>query len=230
MRALSILLLILLASCASPPKKIRRPASAPIKVLVPAELDLKKSMVQIFPAIAADNGIWYFFYVQLKDSRGNYIDCEPSEIELKTHKGASVAFKYQKILTGRYYLTLEKTAEISSAQMDFFVKGKALKEQFQLSMRLPDKSKTTIKLLRNERNVISFQLRLADKDNQPVETPDQPEILLEGEGHVEEMRHISEGVWEFSVIYPEENQIMYFSVRAHGVFLGKLFRYQHVEK
>jgi NADH dehydrogenase/NADH:ubiquinone oxidoreductase subunit G len=154
----------------------------------------------------------------------------PSEIELKTSKGSAVEFKFQKILMGRYYLTLEKTAEISSAQIDFFVKGKPLKEHFQLSMRLADKTKTTIKMLRNDRNELTFKLRLADKNNLPVETPDQPEILLDGEGSVEEMRHISEGVWEFKVIYPEQNQIMYFSVRAHGVYLGKVFRYQHVEK
>lgn len=220
---------MLLASCATP-VKVREPASMLPKIDVPAEVDLKKSMVQIFPAVAADNGIWYFFYLQLKDARGNYVDCLPAEIELKTQKGLPVEFKYQKILTGRYYLTLEKTAKISSAQLDFFVKGKPLKEQFKLNMRLPDRTKTTIKMLRNDRNEISFQLRLADKDNLPVETPDQPEILLDGEGSVEEMRQISDGIWEFKVIYPEQNQIMYFSVRAQGVYLRKVFRYQHVEK
>lgn len=222
-------LLIFITSCASP-VKLRKPASMPTKIQIPAEMDHKKSMVQIFPAVAADNGIWYFFYLRLKDAKGNFVDCLPADIELRTQKGSVVEFKFQKILTGRYYLTLEKTAKISSAQLDFFVKGKPLKEQFQLSMRLPDKTKTTFKMLRNDRNEILFQMRLADKDNLPVETPDRPEILLEGEGSVEEMRHISEGVWEFKVIYPDENQIMYFSVRAHGVYLSKIFRYQHVEK
>lgn len=227
-----ILLILLSFSCASqkPERKIASIPKINKAFKVPGIMDRQKSLVQIFPAVAADSGIWYFFYIQLKDSKGHFVDCDPSDLSLKTTKGKEIPFKYERLFTGRYYLTIEKTVEFNSGQLDFFIKGKPLNEQFQLSMRQPDRTKSTIKILRNEHNEITFQLRLNDSSNAPVDTPDRPEILLEGLGSVENVKHISEGVWEFSVIYPEENQIMYFSIRAQGVYLGKLFRYQHVEK
>jgi hypothetical protein len=232
MRVFFLTILILLVTSCATQAPVRNIASVPkpLRIEKPAELDLKKSNVLIFPAIADGDGLWYFFYVQLKDSNGKYIDCMPSEIGLKTHKGKDIPFKFQKVLTGRYYLTLEKTADISSGQLDIFIRGKALKEQFQLHMGHPDKAHTKISVIQNTRNKLTFRLRLADKMNQPVVAPEQPEILLEGQGAIDEMVHIQEGVWEFSIIYPEGNQIMYFSVRAQGVYLANIFRYQHVEK
>jgi hypothetical protein len=136
----------------------------------------------------------------------------------------------EQSLDGRYYITIEKTSEFSSAEMDIFLKGRPLKEQFKLSMHYPDQKNSSIKMIKNSNNILVFRLRLADKNNRLVEIPDRPEIILEGVGNVDDLRHVSEGTWEFSVIYPEENQIMYFSVRAMGVYLSNIFRYQHVEK
>ena len=227
MRPLLILFIFLLTACASDPEKmVRKIASVP----PPAIYDHSKSLVNIFPAVAADEGIWYYFYVQTKDTLGRFIPIDPKEIEIKTRKGRKVPFKVEQLLTGRYYLTLEKTTDFSSAELDIFVRGKALKEQFKLNMRHPDQKNSSIKIVKNSRNTLVFRLRLADKKNQPVEIPDKPEIILEGIGNVEDLRHVSEGTWEFSIIYPEQNQIMYFSVRAMGVYLSNIYRYQHVEK
>lgn len=228
MRVIFFSLLIFLIGCASE-RPVRKIASVDTIVKI-GQVDLKKSSVQIFPAVAADDGLWYYFYVQLRDTDGKYIDADPSDIGLKTDKGKPVPFKLERLLVGRYYLTLEKTADISSVQMDFFIQGKKLKEQFKMQMRLPDKAHSKITIVKNTIERITFRLRLADKLNQPVEIPDRPEIILEGVGSVENIKHVHEGIWEFSLIYPNENQIMYFSVRAHGVYLNKLFRYQHVEK
>jgi hypothetical protein len=230
MRIGLILLLLLSVSCATKKVVVERKMAAISKVEKPAVFDPKQSWVNIFPAVVESDGLWYFFYVQLKDTEGKYIDCDPSEIALKTTSGKDIAFGFQRSFVGRYYLTLEKTALITSAEMDFFVKGKALKEQFKLNLGHPDKAHTKITILKHEQNKITFRLRLADKANQPVDLPEHPEVLMDGQGSIEDMKHVKEGVWEFSLIYPEENQIMYFSVRAQGVYLSNIFRYQHVEK
>lgn len=228
MRPFLILLILLVAACASPdPEKQARKIASMSR---PVIYDHSKSLVQIFPAVSSDNSIWYYFYVQTKDTFGRFTAIDTNEIEIRTRKGKKIPFKVEQLLQGRYYLTLEKTAEFSSAELDVFVRGKALKEQFKLNMRQPDQANSSIKMIKNSRNTLVFRLRLADKKNQPVEVPDKPEIILEGMGNIEEFKHISEGTWEFSIIYPEQNQIMYFSVRAMGVYLSNLYRYQHVEK
>jgi hypothetical protein len=228
MRPLLIFLILLTVGCAS--KAPERSIASAIRAARPNIYDHTRSLAHIFPAVAADNGIWYYFYVETKNTYGRFYNIDPSEIEIKTHKGKKVAFKYEQILAGRYYLTLEKTVDVSSAELDIFVRGKALKEQFKLNMRQPDKANSTIKLVKISDNRLVFRLRLADKKNQPVEMPDKPEIILEGMANVEDVTHVSEGTWEFTVIYPEQNQIMYFSVRAMGVYLSNIYRYQHVEK
>lgn len=228
MRIGLLLLIFALLGCASkvviPERKVASDAGQ-IKIGL---IDHKRSTVQIFPAVAADDGLWYYFYVQLKDASGNYIDSDPRDIILKNHKGERLKFKYERLLVGRFYLTLEKTLDISSTQLDFYIQNRPLKEQFKLDMRHPDRTKSSITLVTKTENELVFRLRLADKLNQPVELPEKPEILLEGNGILSELKHVSEGVWEFSLNYPDENQIMYFSARAQGVYLANLLRYQHV--
>jgi hypothetical protein len=41
---------------------------------------------------------------------------------------------------------------------------------------------------------------------------------------------VTSGVWEVIVTYPDMNQILHLSVRANGVLLERIFRFQHVEK
>jgi hypothetical protein len=41
---------------------------------------------------------------------------------------------------------------------------------------------------------------------------------------------VKEGVWEFTISYPGVNQILYVTLKANGVELERLFRFQHVEK
>jgi hypothetical protein len=227
-----IFLFLSVMSCTSAPPEVvkdRQVAAVATPKKIPI-LDYKKSLVNIYPAVPTEEGLWYYFYVQLKDTDGMFLDCSSKEIVLKTSKGRILPFTQERSLKGRYYLTLEKTADISSGQIDVFVQGVPLKEQFKLHFKYPDKRNSKISILRNKDNKITFTLRLADKDNAPVEMPENPEIILEGSGTIDEIKYVSEGTWEFSLVYPEENQIMYFSVRAQGVYLSNLFRYQHVEK
>lgn len=227
MRPLLIILIFLITACAADQERQARKIASMSRPII---YDHSKSLVNIYPAVSADDGIWYYFYVQTKDTFGRFTSIETSDIEIRTRKGKKVPYKLEQTLPGRYYLTIEKTSEFSSAELDVLVRGKALKEQFKLNLHHPDKANTTIKLVKNSHHKLTFQLRLADKKNQPVVIPDQPEIILDGMGNIEDLKQIKEGTWQFSIVYPEQNQIMYFSVRAMGIYLTNIFRYQHVEK
>lgn len=221
-----MLLLILLTGCASRTEERRPAAIRP--VISNFEVDTKRSKVQIFPAVADQNGIWYYFYVQLKNSDGHYIDSQ--DLELKTNQGQKIDFHIKRSLVGRYYLTLEKSAGLSSAHLNLFAQGKVLREEFKLNFDYPSRNQSKIILMEKNSESSVYRLHLRNEHGENVSLRENPEIILDGLGVVEDLRQISEGVWEFSVIYPEENTIMYFSVRAMGVELPKLFRYQHVEK
>src|SRR5690606_24285313 len=163
------------------------------------------------------NGLWYYFYLQLKDSNGRFVDSR--DIKITTEKGDEVPFIQERVLTGRYYLTLKKEAGLSSAHLNVIAQGKVLKEEFKLSFDYPHKKNSQIRLVQKDNNVLKFQLNLRDEKNIPVDVSERPEIFLEGMGIINEVKEVSEGTWEFTVLYPDENQIMYLSVRAMGVFL-----------
>ncbi|WPU65684.1 hypothetical protein [Peredibacter starrii] len=224
MRIGLFLLFVLLVSCAEAPLR-RNPASeSPVQL---GEVSRSHSSVQLFPS-AENDSLTYYFYLQLKDSKGQFVDVSPSEIALKAKNKRPVKFKLERILNGRYYVIVEKSEHAKS--VDFVVQNQTLKEKVSLNFRQPDRRYSSISIKTKGEGKITFQLRLADKSNRPVLLPDQPEIVLEGRGEIEDLKHIQEGIWQFTVIYPEDNQIMYFSVRAQGVYLVNLLRYQHIEK
>ena len=226
MRVILVTILGFLVSCSTvgPVRKI-----ASVEAVF-SEIDFKKSVVQIFPPVESEGSLKYFFYIQLKSADGKFSDASPMDIALKDKSGKVHDYTVDRILPGRFYVSLKKTHGVSTSHLDFFVKGKALKEQVKLSMSTPDRSHSSIKVVGSDDHRLTLQLRLADKNNRAVALPDHPEIILEGLGTIENLSHVSEGVWEFSIVYPEENQIMYMSVRAMGIRLHNIFRYQHVEK
>ena len=225
MRLPFFLSLFILFGCSSKPAD-RRPAS--VIEIVNHSVDPSTSKVQIFPAQANQDGVWYYFYVQLKNTEGQFIDSD--EIELKTNSGENIEFQLERTLPGKYYIIIKKRAGLSSAQLNLFVQGKPLREEFKLSFDYPSRKKSKIVLVEKSLHQNTYRLHLQNENGEHVAIKEKPEIYLEGLGVVEEPHLISDGVWEFSVTYPEQNTIMYFSVRAMGVFLPKLFRYQHVEK
>lgn len=195
-----------------------------------SEIDLKKSFVQIFPNIVSGEESWYYFYVVLKDHKGRYIDCPETDLSLKTISGKKVPFKLERILLGRYYVNLKRKPNMTTEELTFFVQGKPLKENFKLYFKRPEARHSKIVFVKKSSSKLTLELHLADKNKRPVDPPDVPEVILDGVGEIGTLKHIREGVWEFTVIYPDQNQIMYFSVRSMGVYLSNLFRYQHVEK
>lgn len=217
-------------SCAlrAPERKIAN-AEIPVKF---GKHDSQRSLVQIFPATDVQKDAAFYLYVQLKDAQGKFVDARPAEFNLKTRKGHKIDFDFERVLDGRYYLTILKSERIESHEIDLFVQGKALKEQFKLQLKRPHEKFTKLKLLKNNKHTHSqvFELRLADGKNRPLEVPEVPELVFEGPGQVAEAKHIREGIWHITVIYPDENHISYYGVRSMGVTFQKLYRYQHVEK
>jgi hypothetical protein len=218
--------LIFLISCSSPPQ-VRFPASESLQRL--GTSDIKRSGVQIF--LASENTEFaFYFYVQLKDAAGNYVDTRQEDFILKTNRGRRVDFQFERLQVGRYYLSVHRRSAPDSSRVDLYLQGKVLRDQFHVSAQRPHHHHVTLKLFDNKDHRLTFELRLADKKNLPVEVPETPEILIEGQGSVESIDRVGQGVWRFVLHYPEENQILYLGIRTMGLTFQNLYRYQHVEK
>lgn len=193
-------------------------------------VDYNKSFIQLFPDESKGEESWYYFYVALKDSRGKFVDILETDFELKTSSNKSIDFHLDKLFTGRYNVKIKHDKKLQLETLNFFVQGKLLKEKFKLFYKRPFPAHSKLTLVAKQDSSLKIRLQLLDKHKAPVDPPEIPEILLDGAGEIVSMERLGPGQWEFSVIYPEQNQIMYFSVRSMGVYLPNLFRYQHVEK
>jgi hypothetical protein len=193
------------------------------------EIDFKQSLLQIFPAEKGDQ-VALYLYLRLRDSNGNYVDCDPASLRLQSKKGNQIGFTYERLRPGRYYLTIDRTEGIGSSEIDLFLGERPLKEQVKLRLSKPDLMRSNLTLISNSDNRLTLRLELRDQKGQPVELPEAPEILLDNQLRLDALEHLGGGVWRVVVLYPEDNQIMYFSVRAMGTLLPNLLRYQHIEK
>ena len=196
------------------------------------EVNAQKSVVKQFPPEIEGALTRYYFYVQLKDDQGDFIDREMSDFNITEDKKQKVEFSFKRILRGRYYLIVEKETETSKGHLDFTVAGHSLSKQLKLPIKAPVRKHSHLKKVAQERNRVKFILTLADAQKNPVDVYHSPEIILEGNHHgqIEELERTGPGKWQFSVVYPEENQLIYLSIRSSGVYLKDLFRFQHVEK
>ncbi|HXH75525.1 MAG TPA: hypothetical protein VNJ08_11200 [Bacteriovoracaceae bacterium] len=228
MRLAYLFLILFLCACSQVPL-IRGPASIETSVFV-SEFDPKKSSVKVFPSHINDKNFRYYLYVELKDSNGQFVDCESGEIQLKQENGKKVHFELKRVLRGRYYLTLNENAQTKDVKLNLFVRKIQLKQEMKLFLKKADRNKSWVKAIRAERNGLKMKLFLGDAKGKPVELPTPPEILLNGAGEIENLVHVGAGTWEFDLIFPNSNQIIYISVRAHGKYMADMFRIQHIEK
>ncbi len=218
--------LIFLISCASQKKVERAPASvSPVSV---AEIDYKKSLVQIFPGDAGGT-VTAYLYVQLRDVDGNYVDGDAETFRIQGKRGERIYFEVERLLTGRYYLLIDKTEGIKSSEIDLYVDEKPLKQQVKLRLARPHRSTSHLQITANANHRLTLQLKLRDENGRPVELPEAPEILHDYGTHLESIDHLGDGVWKVVFLYPPDNCILYFSVRAMGTVLPNLLRYQHIE-
>lgn len=229
MRTVLLLFLISISSCSNlgPQRKIASYEEPKIKM---GEVDFTRSKVLIYPAKEMEEDISYYLYVELKNSEGKYVDCDQKDLALRLKEGKKIDFDFHRALVGRYYLKIEKEEDVKAKNINLYYKEKPLKEQFKVHFNKPHKSNTKITLVSNQEYRLTLRLRFADKNNHSIELPEAPEIWIDGQGIIEDVKHLKEGVWEFSILIPDENQIMYISARAMGVSFRNLYRFQHIEK
>jgi hypothetical protein len=223
---LLILFIVLACSHQSPYRRVAQDLSE-FRV---GEVSFKRSLVQVFPSDTENNFVSYYLFVQLKDSEGRFVDAERREFSLRTHTGEEINFKFERVLPGRYYLTLEKEESRHWKKLNLYLQDKPLKEQFKVQMVKASETYSKMTKVKNSDNRLVLRLNLRDQHNKPLELPEPPEIFLEGDGEMPGIIHTGEGVWEFTIIYPNHNQIIYVSARANGFLLKRLYRYQHIEK
>ncbi len=218
--------LIIFVSCASQKKVERAPAS--VSSVSVAEIDYLKSTVQIFPG-EAGGAVTPYLYVQLRDIAGNYADSDPESFRIQGKHGEQISFRVDRLLTGRYYLLIDNVEGIKSSEIDLYLDEKPLKHQVKFRLARPHRSTSHLRIITNTNNRLTLQLELRDENGRPVELPESPEILDDNLTQLESIEHLGAGVWKIVLLYPQDNCILYLSVRAMGTVLPNLLRHQHIE-
>jgi hypothetical protein len=228
MRYLSLVLLILSVSCAQHDRPDRAPSS---EAEIPryGDHDSKLSTVKQFPPKYEEKLTRYYFFVELKDEGGSYVDRDLNEFEMKDKKKA-FPVKVKRVLRGRYYVILASDKNLPITQLDFYVAGIKLKESFRLGLKTAHPKHTKILKLHSGRSFAKLELHLKDEKGEFVDAPEPPEIVLDSDVEITKLEHMGNGIWHIWLRYPYENQLFYISVRSHGVEFKKLFRFQYIDE
>jgi hypothetical protein len=227
MRFVFLISLFLVYSCAQAP--VRTPASADV-TFYHAEVDHQLSRVQVFPPDVSEGNLNFNIYLELKDAKGDWVDCKQNEVSLRKSNGLEVPFSFKRILRGRYYLTISNADQVAKSKFDLLIREEALAKNIKLFTGKPDRNYSRIEELNPEYYGFKLRMFIGDAQGRPLNLPTLPEVLITGQAEVAEMTPVAPGVWDFFLHYANYNQIIYLSVRANGVILGDLFRYQHIEK
>ncbi len=230
MRYLRFFLLILFVSCAH--HYHDRPDRAPsseAQILRYGDHDSALSSVKQFPPKYGEKTTQNYFFVELKDTSGSYVDRDLNEFEIKV-KTKIIPVKVQRVLRGRYYVILDSDKNISMGQLDFYVSGMKLRESFRVGLKPPHVKHTKMLKLRAGRSFAKLELHLKDEKGKFVETPEAPEFILETDVEIRNLEHMGNGIWQITLRYPYGNQLFYISVRSHGVEFKNLFRFQYIDK
>jgi hypothetical protein len=224
-----LILLTLLISCAHHDGPDRSPSSEQ-ELLEYGDHDPQKSSVKEFPPQYEEPIMRHFYFVELKNSAGKFIDRDDHEFEVRMKKKI-LPVKVKRSLRGRYYVILEAKKDISTGELDFFVAGMKLNERFKLGLQAADKAYTKMRKLKETNSRVKLELVLKDKKGRFVETPDAPEIITDmSDIDVTKLEHMGNGKWHITLTYPPRNQLFYISVRSHGVYFRNVFRFHHVDR
>ena len=222
MRSLLLIQLLTWVACTTLPDRYLASESKPII----GKIDASESSVSFLPLKIDNHETVFSFFLQFK-REGKFIDVKPEEIVLK-NKNKIIKTKIYRISQGEYEVNaISEIANISWLQ--FIVQNKKIKHNLR-ALGKPSKLHTKISIISNDQHILRMRLKIGDKKGIGVKVIPQPELILEGVGQFFDLKPIGSGIWEFSLEYPEENQVLYFSIRANGVLLERIFRYQHVEK
>lgn len=222
MKLLFLLSLFLFVSCASRPE--RHIASE--EVIELGEVEVGLSQLRLYPVENQEQS-QHQFYLELLNGSKSLVDVDLRDIQVR-HKSGKSNFEVKRIAKGKYQIDVsEEYSELT--KLKFSVQGKDLKNNL-LTLPRPARNNSQIVVLSNQHHELKLRLILKDKLGKEVEVAQSPEIQFEGQGDVSELQKVKSGVWEFSVIYPEQNQICYISVRANGAHFRRILRFHHIEK
>ncbi|MES2528640.1 MAG: hypothetical protein V4598_16270 [Bdellovibrionota bacterium] len=235
MRFLAPLFLIFTVSCAhlhELNERHDRPSRAPSSeagVLRYGDHDANLSMVKQFPPKREESFTRYYFYIELKDKSGSYIDRDLHEFGVKDKKDI-LPVTVERVLRGRYYVILDSEKNLSMATLDFYVAGFKLKESFKLGLNTAHLKHTKIKKMTAHSTYAKLELQLKDQNGKFVEAPEAPEVIIESDVEVTKLEHMGNGIWQIHLRYPMGNQLFYISVRSYGVEFKNLFRFQYIDQ
>lgn len=170
------------------------------------------------------------YYLRLKDDEDQDTDINSSAIELKDRANQIIPFKLEREKVGHYYLALENTPQPWQFPLRLFYQQQAFKDQLNCYTLKADARQSKIQILEKAPHELSLELLLKDSKGNIIQMNELPEIILEGAGEVQELRAMSPGRWQFKILYPDDNEIMYFSVRTNNAYLERIFRLQFIAK
>lgn len=222
MRLAILLPLFFLISCASglPERNI-----ASDEFVILGEADSKLSIVKFFSD--AGHPDVHHFYLELRNSHKELVDVDLKDIVTKEGKKKLNSY-IRRISLGRYEIEVDQ-ANLNFNKLKFVIQAQTLKHKL-VGLQKPNQKHSSITIVSNENHRLKLRLTLKDKNGSVVDVQQGPEIIFSGQGEASLPKKIKSGVWEFEITYSEDNQLFYLSVRANGVQLDKLFRFQYVEK
>lgn len=222
MRLLFFLPLFFLISCASGPG--RKIASVvPLKI---GQVSAKSCSIKLFLNDSGHPEI-HQFYLELKDAKNVPVDVELKDIIIKENQKI-LGTHVRRLSLGRYEVELEKD-DSDLGRLKFLVQGKKVSHKF-TNLLKPHAKHSKVVLVSDTDYRLKLRIYLRDHKKRAVESPLPPEVIMDGVEELSVPQMVTSGVWEVIVTYPDMNQILHLSVRANGVLLEKIFRFQHVEK
>ena len=190
------------------------------------KIDQRLSGISSFPS-DQENPSSLLFYMNLKNSKNKAVDIALGDLKV-IEAGNIIEAKIRRLSLGRYEVEIFENIE-NLKELSFSVQDKILKHKVKPVHR-PSKGKSKFVIISNKNHELVVQLFLQDKRGNFVDLQYSPEIMIEGAGTLNDLVMVKNGLWQFRVTFSEDNHILYFSVRANGVYLERLLRFQHLEK
>lgn len=223
MSLLLVFLTLILASCAHQVERHLASSNDPVQL---GMIDLKETVIRHFPPENSEHEDEHMFHLTLVDWNKKLVDLDASEFTVMS-KGKTISHTMERLAVGRYTLNFHADG---LADTVLKLQGKKLKLLIDKEKQLPSQAQSNLEIVSNENHQLVLKLTLKDKKGQMVGLLELPEIISSEEVMIKGIQMLQSGVWEVTIHYPEVNFVLYLSVRANGVYLNNLFRFQHIEK
>lgn len=213
--------------CAGKVIQTRQPSSETIQS---SEIDIQTSTIKFFSPHKTKQGFDFYLLIELFDADHRVVDAKPDNFVLKNNNRLIPNIEIKKMAVGKYYFIFKSKEIQGSLNLRVFFKSILIKEFSSISLASLDREKSTIAPLHPLEDGMKFRLILKDKKFRNISLGMDPEIVVTGLASVENLEEVEPGVWEFDVIFPNESQFIYISVRAHGELIKNWYRLHYIEK